>query len=68
MGDYIHIHSTFTCTYCIKTARNMLTIFVHEIQQYVPFLKKHTLVPVASLVESAKLFQSLHPLYIKHVL
>jgi len=46
----------------------MFTIFVHEIELVATFFKKHTLLPVASLVESGKLFQSLHPLYIKHVL
>ena len=43
----------------------MFTILVHEI---VATLYKKTLVLVASVIETGKLFQSLHPLYIKHVL
>jgi len=64
-SEYIHINSAFTCTYCIKTARHMFTLFVHEI---VATLFKKTLVLVASLIETGKLFQSLHPLYITQVL
>jgi len=45
----------------------MFTIFVHEIEIFATF-KKQQLVLVSSLIETGKLFQSLHPLYIKHVL
>ena len=30
-SEYIYINSAYTCTYCIKTARHMFTLFVHEI-------------------------------------
>ena len=44
----------------------MFTIFVHEIEIVALLFK--TLVLVASLIETGKLFKSFHPLYIKHVL